>query len=515
MQNRMELLKELRKKNRMVTTRDDKIKRLQNDIKTNAKKLKATLKELKASNKHASQKQKELESIINEKQEVIDLFGKKLESHQLHNESISRHQYSEFVVSTATELCVSCGCSLRQVPQILELFCRKLNLELPKIPCHNSVKNWAEKVGYSIYTDPREKASLVREGDGYAIIVDESMKVGGQKNLLMLGVKSDKLGEEALTASDVTVLSMEVKSSWNSQLVGEKLSAVSREMGQNPDYIISDNASTLSKAIRENEQVPIRDVGHTVALCVQNVYEKDEEFVSLMKDISVVKSQEVMRPTAVLLPPKQRTISRFMNLFCTIRWAFAMLVAFGKFNDEEKRVYGFLCGYRTLINELYVVGNVINSILKCLKDRGLSRDTASECLEKISRLLHSRVCRVRAVGVKLRDYINEEAGKLPENLSGLQVVWNCSSDIIESLFGWDKRRASPNKMNGITTRVLMLPLLTRVKPRAGNEAINYKECLEKVTMNMLRTWKNTHLLENKTIKRKKLLAIKNTNLNPV
>jgi hypothetical protein len=40
--------------------------------------------------------------------------------------------------------------------------------------------------GY-IYTDPAEKASLVQDGDSYAIIVDESMKIGGQKKLLMRG----------------------------------------------------------------------------------------------------------------------------------------------------------------------------------------------------------------------------------------------------------------------------------------------------------------------------------------
>ncbi|MDR2705420.1 MAG: hypothetical protein LBC02_06550 [Planctomycetaceae bacterium] len=99
--------------------------------------------------------------------------------------------------------------------------------------------------------------------------------------------------------------------------------------------------------------------------------------------------------------------------------------------------------------------------------------------------------------------MNEEVSKLPKNkLPEQQVTWNCSSDIIESLFGWDKKNASPNKRNGITTRILLLPLLTRIEPRKGKETINYKKSLEKVTMENLRTWKNKHLLENQMIKRR-------------
>ncbi|MDR3198803.1 MAG: hypothetical protein LBU34_13130, partial [Planctomycetaceae bacterium] len=126
--------------------------------------------------------------------------------------------------------------------------------------------------------------------------------------------------------------------------------------------------------------------------------------------------------------------------------------------------------------------------LECLKKKGLSRETADECFGLINRLLSSTAERVRAVGVKLKDYINTEVSKLPtDKLPEQKVTWDCSSDIIESLFGWDKRHSSPNKMNGITTRILMLPLLTRIDSRKGREAINYKKCLEKVTMAHLRT----------------------------
>jgi transposase-like protein len=516
MKTKDELQKDLRRQTRMVQNRDHKIEQLQTNLKVAHKDLKAAQKELKVSCQRSAQQQQELERQLLDSQEQNDFLKKKLSSQELHQESIAQHHYSDFIVSFAVELCAGCGCSLRQVSQILELVNVRFHLNLPKIPCYTSVKNWSEKVGYFIYTDPDEKTSLVQDGDSYALIVDESMKIGGQKNLVMLGVSAEKTGEEALTASDVTVLAIDVQSSWNSRSVADKLAQVEQEVGQSPAYIISDNASTLAKAIRDEEHVSIRDVGHTVALGVQHVYEKDPEFVSLMKDVSLVKSQEVMRPTAVLLPPKQRTISRFMNLFGTIQWAFALLGAFTKLNEEEQKVYGFLFRYETLIKELHDLYEVINSVLECLKTKGLSRETAEECFGTINRLLSSTAERGRAMGGKLRDYMNEEVSKLPKNkLPEQQVTWNCSSDIIESLFGWDKRNASPNKMNGITTRILLLPLLTRLEPRKGKENINYKKCLEKVTMANLRTWKNKHLLENQMIKRRILLKDKNTISNPV
>jgi hypothetical protein len=183
---------------------------------------------------------------------------------------------------------------------------------------------------------------------------------------------------------------------------------------------------------------------------------------------------------------------------------------------EMQKVYGFLFCYEALIRELQDLYAVVKAVSKVLKKRGLSEVTLKECFGQSNRLLNYPAARVRAVGKKLKDYLDEELSKLPKKkLPEQPAVWHCSSDIIESLFGWDKRHASPNKMNGITTRILLLPLLTRIKPRQGKEPINYKKCLEQVTMANLRTWKNTYLLENQVTKRINLLKRKNIKITSV
>jgi transposase-like protein len=177
---------------------------------------------------------------------------------------------------------------------------RLLGWQLESIPSPNSIKNWAQKSGYSIYEDTDSRDFP----EGYAAIVDESMMVGSEKLLLTPGVPSARTKEEALSAGDVRVLNMRVKPSWNSAGTGEVFESVAEKMNGSPAYVVSDNASTIRKAVRDKGYIHIRDAGHTFGLFVQQVYEKERDFQLFMKEVSGVKFREIMRPTAYLLPPK-------------------------------------------------------------------------------------------------------------------------------------------------------------------------------------------------------------------
>ncbi|MDR1924028.1 MAG: hypothetical protein LBQ66_06610, partial [Planctomycetaceae bacterium] len=100
------------------------------------------------------------------------------------------------------------------------------------------------------------------------------------------------------------------------------------------------------------------------ALCAQHVYEHDEEFKSFTKAVNDVKSREVMRPCAYLLPPKQRTISRFMNFSGVVDWASNMLRVFSQLQENEQNIFSFLLQYVLLINELQMVFGYVNKVLQ-------------------------------------------------------------------------------------------------------------------------------------------------------
>jgi hypothetical protein len=96
-------------------------------------------------------------------------------------------------------------------------------------------------------------------------------------------------------------------------------------------------------------------------------------------------------------------------------------------------------------------------------------------------------------------YLREEAGKLNSE----KDVWHISSDIPESIFGVYKARKSPNALNGVTSSVLMLPLLTGVNPESGSVRVDFKRAPESVFLRDIDWWTEDKLPENLMVKRRK------------
>ncbi|GHT04042.1 hypothetical protein AGMMS49525_09950 [Bacteroidia bacterium] len=112
---------------------------------------------------------------------------------------------------------------------------------------------------------------------------------------------------------------------------------------------------------------------------------------------------------------------------------------------------------------------------------------------------HPRVVKVAQGCI---DYLNEETGKLPDE----KTVWNISSDVIESFFGYFKSRKSPNSLNGITKQVLILPLRTKIDVTTGLSNINFKSALENVFLKDLDAWKAENLTDHQAVMRRKKMA---------
>jgi hypothetical protein len=382
--------------------------------------------------------------------------------------------------------------------QVLTLLNDIQHWHLEEIPGANSISNRVQKSGYCVYKETGGKDFP----EGYATIADESMMIGSEKLLLTLGVPPVKQGAASLQQGDVRVLDMSVRRSWNGASISAVFTGVEEKMGSPPAYVVSDNASTLSKAAQAKGYAHVRDVGHSIGLFLQQVYEKQEDFRCFMKGVNEVKFREVMRSTAYLLPPKQRAIARFMNLSGTIDWADAMLKAFGKLSAEEQAVFSFIKEFRPIIKELQAVFRVINTLLARLKNEGMSAASSRWCLSRIQSMRVSPRSRVAAVGRLVSEYITKEYGKLADR----NKRWHISSDVIESMFGSYKERKSPNRLNGVTKQIFILPLLSRMKSAHGMDNDYFKHCLEHVFLRDLDTWRLGHLSENRTVKRKKLLC---------
>lgn len=86
-------------------------------------------------------------------------------------------------------------------------------------------------------------------------------------------------------------------------------------------------------------------------------------------------------------------------------------------------------------------------------------------------------------------------------------------EIIESTFGYFKRRKSPNNLNGVNAFSLIIPAHTKMSID-NNEEFNFNQALESVFYRDLVHWKKENLLTNWVSIRKKKLVVNLQNLTP-
>jgi len=410
---------------------------------------------------------------------------------------IKRHKYSEFIVSLAVEIYILSGCGLRKTVKIIELLNKKLAWELEEIPCYNSIENWVKKGGYHTY----QESGLKNTKADYSCIVDESILLGKEKMILSLGIKARKDSSTALSYNDTEVIGIHVNSNWDSDSIKIALEDDEKKMQRPPLYIISDNDNKLKKALQKYDCIHIRDVGHTVAMFLKQVYSKQKDFISFSKRVGRLKIESAMSDCSYLLPPRQRGIARFMNLSDTIFWASKMMCCFDKLTKKEKETFGFIFDYKELILELDEILKCTNNFLSKIKTEGLSHKSIKSAISLINELPKGYNQRIDKVISLMTTYLKEERLKLKKG-----AVWNASSDIIESAFGIYKSRISKNSLHGITTYVFILPLISKINDERTLIDICFKTALEEVYMRDLKLWSKENLTENQTIKRKNKLS---------
>ncbi len=329
----------------------------------------------------------------------------------------------------------------------------------------------------------------------YAVVIDECMMIGSEKLLPVLAVPAEHQGHP-LQLNDVKVIGFNVKSGWTAETVSVTLNQNVEVVGKKPSYIISDNGSTMRKAIGLSNYTWHRDISHTLAMFMERVYKDDAEFVDFNKKLATCKKQYCMKEIAYLQSPSQRTKARFMNLSECIRWADKMLQIFHKLSRREQEVFSFLRPYASFVDEMKEMVSCIQFIETKMKHHGLSKKTIAECRRHVCVNVMRGNDRMRQAGEQILDYLAEEELLLKDN----ETV-NNSSDIIESTFGIFKYNQSPNKLNGVTARVLHLPVILAYAGESVSKNYNVKERLSRTKIKDINLWRDENLMENLVAKR--------------
>lgn len=410
-------------------------------------------------------------------------------------EPVPGHRFPLIVIQLCVLIYMRTPCGLRTVVTILETFSELLGDAFGKVPCYNTIENWVKKLGLSVYQDDQPC-----KDKKFAMVVDESIAINGQKLLLTLGIPSEHQGRP-LKHEDVTVLDLSVSKGFKGDDVQERIEAAEKSAGSASDYIISDKGNNLIKGITGSGHIYHADISHSMGVILKNVYEKQSDFVELTTLLGKKRLQYHLTDKAYLLPPNMRAISRFMNMSSWVLWGNEMLNCYDSLPEKMQEAYAFIKDYESLLRELQILICAVRYVETICKNEGFSVMTSRRCkLYIITHVLGNAHYRQARVGIKMLEYFKREEALLTGNMS-----INISSDIIESTFGIYKNKKSPNKLHGVTSFVLTIPLYSKVANESVTKTINFKERIVNVKLKDISAWSTKHLPKNWVTERTKTL----------
>ena len=387
------------------------------------------------------------------------------------------------------------GISSHQVPKAMQLAALLWNGITDDIPSHVTVLEWVEKCGLSLTKGCMKKKTAE---EAYSLIFDNSITVCGQDLHLELRASVEHPGH-SLTQADVEVVRMKTGKDWDTEMIKTQLEQTVKEEGHNPEYVVSDNGLTMCKAARKLGLKHHKDISHSFGMFLENVYSKDPEFCDFIAKKGYARKFS-HTPMACLMPPKRREYARFMNVFETVHWAKAVIENEHLLSSREKYLLGFVKTHASLVEELNDVMAGYEYMEQLCKEEGLSHKTARMCREYVVKNFMNKGDRVRKLGDMIICYFNREEKLLEDD-----KPHNISSDIIESTFGYFKDRMSPNKNNGYTPLVLLIPLRLRLSTIEDCKSFNARTAIGKTKMEDIKKWRVNNLLPNPSIKRMNVL----------
>ena len=225
----------------------------------------------------------------------------------------------------------------RQIVEIFNILNEFMGNVFGKVPAYTTIGYWTQELGLSVY---KESCSLFKD-KRYALIVDESMMIGSEKLLLTLAMPAINAGS-AITEKDITIVDISIAKSWNGTSIKNVLEKVADKIGHKPEYVISDNGSTVCKAVRDAGYAHHLDISHTLGMFLERVYKKEADFQELSNNVQLARFKYNMQDVAYVQPPSQRSIARFMNMSKWIDWISRMQYLYHTLRDDIKSIYAFI-----------------------------------------------------------------------------------------------------------------------------------------------------------------------------
>ena len=449
------------------------------------KKREAELKDSRCLWKSKYQEQKRSYKALNKR--CIDLEKRMVHLGDSNSSIPARHGYSSLLICLAFWMRQQGNCSLRGCAKMISGLNIILGLNLGS-PSHSSIANWEKKLGYHRLA---QAPDYIQE---WVVFLDESVSLGKQKLLLILGMSLDKYEfGKAPSFADTHVLYLGIKPSWKGEQIAQILKDLMKA-GLRIGYCVSDQGNNLCKALRDSDLIHVLDCTHGLSKLVEQQYKKADDFIALSKACTDFKRRVVLSDLALYMSPVQRSKGRFLNLQPLSNWAYKMLKLVKQWGKDPScsQLYEhtkWILDYQGLIEELYHCCETINQLFKIIKNKGLSEQTQEACQTILAAsLAPEKFCQ----GIK--KYLCQVREALPHRATIL-----CNGDIIESYFGKFKNRLSDNPNVGLTDSCLTIANFNQTF-----DTHQIKEAMEKVKIVELKEWKAENVPINRAQLRQKI-----------
>ena len=233
------------------------------------------------------------------------------------------HHYPVLVIQLTLRLYLQVALGSRGVARVLQLLPTPL-----AAPSHTTVLNWLYRCGLSVLNRAVERCS------DWIWIADHTLAIGPLKCLVILGIPASTLAAVGYRPRhhDLQVLAVECTVQSTGAWVAAVFARVAQRCGA-PLQIVADAGSDLRKGITVFQEsapscIDTYDISHAIANLLKRELGVDTHWTAFLHHCRTTLAAWQQTDLAFLLPPRQRTKARFMNLDAHIAWAQRLLAYF-------------------------------------------------------------------------------------------------------------------------------------------------------------------------------------------
>jgi len=290
---------------------------------------------------------------------------------------------------------------------------------------------------------------------------------------------------------------MKGSKSWKGVAIAKEMTDSLLAKGVKVMNVLSDQAGNLTTASKEIGLPHLPYIGHVIAVCLRQTFDKQEAYTSFTKLIASYLAKGVNQDLSYLCPPKLGRKARFMNQGRVIDWAEQLLLNWRKLSKVEKAFFGKLSDHKKIMKTLVTCMTIARIVGLPLKKEGLSAKTLKKIEKKLEQF-EKKKGYVKVFLAKIQGYITNYKAFLSNYPADTCI--HVSSDIIESLFGKYKFKANNYALTGLTKLNLELPLFCKTE----KEIIQLTHlALEGISMTRLGQWVEEHSTDNQLIRKMK------------